>query len=88
MRSFLCNKFLTFTVVFLVSFVPFQAFAMDEAPVNFSADAVSHNENTQIIVATGDVELIQEEQILHADKMVYDLQNDQVTASGNVSLLD
>ena len=57
-------------------------------PVNFTAKTLSHDDEKQIVTATGDVELVQGEQILRADKIIYYLNEDRVRASGNVSLLD
>ena len=59
-----------------------------DAPVDFTADTLTHDDATQIVTATGNVELIQEEQILNADQVTYDLTQDLVVATGNVSLLD
>ena len=64
------------------------AYAQQQNPVHFTANNVSHDETGQIITAEGDVELIQDNRILHADKITYHLQTDTVTALGNVSLLD
>lgn len=61
---------------------------LHNAPVNFTAKSLSHDDDAQTVTALGDVELIQGEQILRADKMVYYLAEDKVTAIGNVSLLD
>jgi len=58
------------------------------APVNFQAKALSHDDAAQTVTALGDVELAQGRQILHAEKVVYYLAEDKVTAIGNVSLLD
>ncbi len=57
-------------------------------PVKFSAKALTHDDENQTVTALGDVELVQGEQILRADKIVYYLAEDRVTALGNVSLLD
>lgn len=59
-----------------------------DMPVNFTAQSLSHDDDNQTVTALGDVELVQGEQILRADKVVYNLAEDKVTAIGNVSLLD
>lgn len=59
-----------------------------ETPVNFMADSLSHDDAAQSVTALGDVELMQGGNILHADKIVYHLAEDRVSAIGNVSLLD
>lgn len=57
-------------------------------PVNFQAKQLSHDDEQQTVTAIGDVELEQGGKILHADKMVYNLATDTVSAIGNVSLLE
>lgn len=57
-------------------------------PVNFSAKSLTHDDDAQTVTAIGDVELVQGEQILRADKIVYYLAEDKVTAIGNISLMD
>src|ERR1035437_3994294 len=57
-------------------------------PVHFTAKTLTHDDESQTVTAIGDVELVQGRQILRADKMVYYLSEDKVTALGNVSLLD
>ncbi|MCE9507544.1 MAG: LPS assembly protein LptD [Alphaproteobacteria bacterium] len=58
------------------------------APVNFTAQSLLHDDEKQTVTAIGDVEMVQEAQILRADAVIYDLAQDRVTAIGNVSLLD
>ena len=57
-------------------------------PVHFTSKSLAHDDENQTVTAIGDVELAQGTQILRADKMVYYLAEDKVTAIGNVSLLD
>lgn len=59
-----------------------------EHPVEIQAQQLSHDEKTNTVTAAGDVEATQGARILRADKIVYSLDNDKVTAIGNVSLLD
>lgn len=59
-----------------------------EAPVNFTAKSLSHDNESQIVTAIGDVELVQDRRVLHADRMTYYMKEDRVVADGNVSLLD
>lgn len=63
-------------------------FGNSALPVNFQAKQLSQDEAQQTVTALGDVELIQGNKILRADKMVYHLDTDTVQAIGNVSLLD
>lgn len=57
-------------------------------PVDFEADSLTHDEEAQIITASGNVELVQAGRILKADQVSYDLANDTVRARGNVVLTD
>ncbi|MFH1158051.1 MAG: LPS assembly protein LptD [Pseudomonadota bacterium] len=59
-----------------------------DLPVNFTAKALSHDDEKQTVTAAGAVELVQGKQILRADRIVYHLDEDRVEATGNVSLLD
>lgn len=58
----------------------------DKAPVDFTADTLEHDETGQLITARGNVELIQSGQILRADTIIYNLNNDTARAMGNVVL--
>lgn len=57
-------------------------------PVEIQAKQLSHDEKTNTVTASGDVEATQGNMILHADQIVYKLDDDTVAAIGNVSLLD
>lgn len=57
-------------------------------PALLSADRVSFDEELGLVVASGHVEISQEDRILHADTVTYNQRTDTVTASGNVSLLE
>ncbi|MBU6475843.1 MAG: LPS assembly protein LptD, partial [Alphaproteobacteria bacterium] len=59
-----------------------------KTPVHFKADSLTHDDTAQTVTAIGHVELVQGQQILRADKMVYYLAEDKVTAIGDVSFLD
>lgn len=91
--SFLKRPFWIFLAVALLTLVMGRAllaapFGTEGAPVEFTAKNLSHDDQNQIVTATGDVELVQGAQILRADKIVYYLAEDRVHATGNVSLLD
>ncbi|HEU4839679.1 MAG TPA: LPS assembly protein LptD [Micavibrio sp.] len=57
-----------------------------DQPVDLEADQLIHDENRQIVTATGNVELVQAGRILKADAISYNLRTDQVRATGNVVL--
>lgn len=60
----------------------------DDQPVNIAAKELTHDETGQTVTATGNVEMVQGGKILRADKIVYNLSTDVVSAIGNVALLD
>lgn len=61
--------------------------ASDE-PISFRADEVSYDQQADIFVATGHVEVYQDQQIVMADKVTYERANDKVSADGNITLVD
>ena len=52
------------------------------------ADEVSYDQDTDIVTASGRVEIAREGNILLADKVVYDRNKDIATATGHVSLIE
>lgn len=54
----------------------------------FKADKIRHERDLNLIVATGNVEIVQGQRILRADSISYDQKRDLITASGNVTLLE
>jgi LPS-assembly protein len=59
----------------------------EQPPLLFSADEVQYDEDLGLVVAKGNVELSQLDQILLADTVTYNQRTDTVTAAGHVSLL-
>lgn len=60
----------------------------ENAPVDLTADDLQHDEQSRMITASGNVELVQAGRILKADRIVYDLAADEVMAIGNVVLME
>ncbi|MCC7304666.1 MAG: LPS-assembly protein LptD [Alphaproteobacteria bacterium] len=60
--------------------------AQPQEPVDLDADSISHDENTKIITATGNVFLVQSGRILRADEMSYNLATGIAVAKGHVVL--
>ncbi len=63
-----------------------QEFANDDVVIQ--ADAISHIPEKELILAVGNVEIVQGERVLMAEELTYDQKTDIVTASGGVSLLE
>jgi LPS-assembly protein len=77
------------TALALASFLACAQPAMaQELPVNLEAKSLVHDEKTQDVTAEGDVQFMQGDNILNADKVVYNLGTDSVRAIGNVSIMD
>ncbi len=53
----------------------------------FSADAVQYDQDQDLVIAKGNVEISQNSEILLADMVTYNQRTDTVTASGHVSLM-
>ncbi len=60
----------------------------DDQPFDIAAKELTHDEAKQTVTASGQVEVVQGEKILRADKIVYNLETDIVSAMGNVALVD
>lgn len=62
--------------------------ALGEIPALITADQLTYDENNGLVIASGSVEISQEDRVLLADKVTYDLNADVVTAEGNVTLIE
>jgi len=61
--------------------------ATDEQ-IGFAADALSYDSNSEIVTATGNVQLLREGNRLRADTVVWNRTSGKVEAQGNVSVTD
>lgn len=61
---------------------------ISSAPVDLQADKLENNEGGQVVTASGDVILKQDGRTVKADKIVYNLKEDTVFATGNVEFID
>ncbi|MBC7951254.1 MAG: LPS-assembly protein LptD [Rhodospirillaceae bacterium] len=59
-----------------------------QSPVQLTADQIVHDRELGIVAAKGRVEIVQEGRTLVADSVSYNLKQDIVSASGNVSLTE
>lgn len=57
-------------------------------PVTFVADAVQHDRDRNLVIATGRVEAWQGERVLRADKVVFDRNTNVAAATGHVVLME
>ncbi|MDD3181949.1 MAG: LPS assembly protein LptD [Alphaproteobacteria bacterium] len=76
--------------MFALLFMPLSSMAQTEAkpPPLLEADTISFDENTNIVTATGHVEVGLSDKILRADKVTYNKTTDVVLAKGNVALTE
>jgi len=56
--------------------------------INFSAEKIEYHSDDNMIVATGDVTLHHEKNILKADRVNFDRTTQEVKATGNISIRD
>lgn len=60
----------------------------EDAPILLTADQVTYDQDLGVVVASGNVEVSQNDRVLLADSLTYNERSATVTASGNVSLLE
>lgn len=60
----------------------------ENEPVLLEADNLDYDQNEDVVVATGKVQIAQGETVVVADRLSYDQRNNRVTADGNVSMLE
>jgi len=75
-------------VAVLILANPGWAQSTDSSPIDFSADEVSSNAETGILIATGNVVLEQDNMRLTADRVEYNRDKGEAVASGSVTFLD
>lgn len=62
--------------------------APETTDIYFSADELQNESETNLITASGNVEIIREDLTLRADTVTYDKNNDHISAQGNVILVE
>ncbi len=67
--------------------LPFQTEPSDR-PVVLTADQITYDEQLNVVIAAGNVEISQEARVLRADRVIYNQRTDVVTATGNVILTE
>ena len=63
-------------------------YSKDEAPFILNADKIINNNDKSLIIAEGNVEIIQGNEVLRADFLKFDRIKNKAFAKGNVSILD
>lgn len=77
-------------VAALLAAVPVRSAELPSAgrPILLSADQITYDEELQVVVASGNVEISQDDRVLLADNVTYNQRTGTVSASGHVSLLE
>lgn len=60
----------------------------EDKPTLLTADRIDFLQQENIVMASGNVEVVQGDTMLVADKLVYDRSREIVTAQGNISIID
>lgn len=68
--------------------VPDAPLPENDEQIGFAADQLSHNSDTDVITASGNVQMLRQGNRLRADKITWDRKTGKVEASGNVSVSD
>ncbi|MFI3241138.1 MAG: LPS export ABC transporter permease LptF [Alphaproteobacteria bacterium] len=56
--------------------------------VDFKADEIEHYKDLSTVVAMGNVQITKDNLVVYADKVVYNQKQDEITATGNVVLVE
>ena len=79
-------------IILLIFFTIFlfnkNLYSKDEAPFILNADKIINNNDKSLIIAEGNVEIIQGNEVLRADFLKFDRIKNKAFAKGNVSILD
>ena len=62
--------------------------SVSKSPVLITADQITYDRDLGVVVASGHVEVSQDQRVLHANTLTYNERTKTVSASGNVSLVD
>ena len=73
--------------IFLFVLINKNLLSNEELPFILNANKIVNNDKT-IIIAKGDVEIIQGKEVLRADYLEFDKEKNKAFAKGNVSILD
>ncbi len=73
--------------IFLLFLISKNLFSNEDLPFILNANKIENNDKT-LIIAKGDVEIIQGKEVLRADYLEFDKEKNKAYAKGNVSILD
>ncbi len=86
LKFLLRNNFIILYLFFIYSTTPSFADIINNEGSFLSADVIEHHNELSMISALGNVEVINDNEILRANELTYDLENDTILAKGSVSL--
>ena len=84
------KSFLTILFLLLYSIIPDNLLAdeVDNSPFILNANKIINNHKKSVVIAKGDVEIIQGKEVLRADYLEFNKETNTAYAKGNVSILD
>jgi LPS-assembly protein len=71
-----------------VSKLVFASFNFTDSDINIVANSLEYYDNDKVTIANGDVEIIQNNEKLYADKVTYNADQDKIMAYGNVKFYE
>ena len=84
------KSFLTILFLLLYSIIPDNLLAdeVDNSPFILNANKIINNHKKSVVIAKGDVEIIQGKEVLRADYLEFNKETNTAYAKGNVSILN
>ena len=87
-RRFLFIGLVAFVLVMALVFPGHTITLSRDIPVYLTAERIKHDQNRDLIIASGKVEIMQGERVLLADTLTYNQSTNIVSAKGHVTLLE
>ncbi len=87
-RRFLFIGLVAFVLVMALVFPGHTITLSRDIPVYLTAEQIKHDQNRDLIIASGKVEIMQGERVLLADTLTYNQSTNIVSAKGHVTLLE
>lgn len=88
LKAFICFSFLFLNILNSNVYAALEDKIDDDKPVTFQADNVFYDDVNKILTAKGNVEVVQEDNILLTDTLRYYEQTEIIVAEGNVVIVD
>jgi len=76
------------SLLYITAIFNAHAAPQSDSSVQYSAEVITYDKNTEILTATGNVTFFQEDKLLQADTVIFNNNTGEVFAKGNVTLRD